>query len=110
MLGVTVSLRRKRGIVYTYRIVIDGYNTMPAGTRSARVVTYSQGYDRTDALRRIRSLCVAQDGTVSDGIRPWPGTRNMPAGNVAPRTFREWSVVSMRSVRAAGRPHILAEG
>jgi hypothetical protein len=96
--------------MYTYRIVIDGYNAMPMGARPARVVTYAQGYDRTDALRRIRSLCVAQDETVSDGIRPWPGTRNLPAGNVVARTFREWSVVSMRSVRAVGRPHILAEG
>lgn len=95
--------------MYTYRIVIDGYDARPIGARSARVVTYSRGYNRQDALRRIGSIRIAQDGTVSDGINVWPGTRNLPAGSTQARSLTCWSVVTMRSVKTAGTPAILAE-
>lgn len=95
--------------MYTYRIVLDAYNSRHPEFPSARVLTYSRGFDRADALRKIGSVKIAQDGTVSDGLTVWPGTNNMPAGPVKPRSLPEWDIVSIRSVKSAGTPRILAE-
>ena len=95
--------------MYTYRIVLDAHNSRDPRAKSARVVTYSQGWNRQDALRRIGTVRIGQDGTVSDGIHEWPGTRNLPAGSVQARSLPEWSVVSIRSVLAVGKARILAE-
>lgn len=94
--------------MYTYRIVLDAYNSR-SNARSARVVTYSRGYDRTDAMRRLGSVHIAQDGTVSDGINVWPGARNLPAGPIECRSLPEWDIVSIRSVRTPGIAHIELE-
>jgi hypothetical protein len=94
--------------MYTYRIVLDAYDSR-SNARSARVVTFSRGYDRADAMRRIGSVRIAQDGTVSDGLTPWPGTRNMPPGPVVARSLMEWEIVSIRSVKSAGTPRIVWE-
>jgi hypothetical protein len=91
--------------MYTYRIVLDAYNSR-ATVPGARVVTYSRGWNRAEAMRRIGCVRIAQDGTVSDGIAPWPGTNNIPAGSVVARSLPEWDIVSIRSVRSAGTPHI----
>lgn len=95
--------------MYTYRIVLDAYNSRHPEFPSARVVTYSQGFNRAEALRKIGTVNIAPDGTVSDGLSRWPGTNNMPAGPIKARNLPEWDIVSMRSVKAVGVPRILAE-
>ena len=93
----------------TYRFVLDAYNSR-GGVPGARVVTYSQGFDRREALHRIGSVRIASNGTVSDGINVWPGTRNMPRGSVTrERALPEYVVVSARVVKVAGRARILSE-
>ncbi len=93
--------------MYTYRIVLDAYNTRDMSARSARVLTYSQGHNRQEALRRIGAVYIGRDGSVSDGIHPWPGS---PAtGPIQARYLPEWEVVSIRAVKASGTARILAE-
>lgn len=95
--------------MYTYRIVLDAFNSR-SSVAGARVVTYSQGWNRDDALRKIGTVNIAGDGTVSDGLTPWPGTNNLPSGPpVTARGLPEWEVVSMRSVKAAGTARIVWE-
>jgi hypothetical protein len=94
--------------VYTYRIVLDAYNSR-SSVRGARVVTYSRGFNRAGAMRKIGSVRIASDGTVSDGLSAWPGTRNMPRGNVQERSLMEWEIVSIRSVPTAGKARIVHE-
>lgn len=94
--------------MYTYRFVLDAYNSR-SNARSARVVTYSQGFNRAEAMRRIGCVRIAQDGTVSDGIQAWPGTLNMPPGSVEARNLPEWDIVSIRSVGKVGTPRVLVE-
>lgn len=101
--------------MYTYRIVLDAFNSGRSAlsfarpTRGARVVTYSQGFSRADAIRKIGTVMIAQDGTVSDGIRDWPGARNLPAGPYESRGLPEWDVVSIRSVKRLGTARIVHE-
>lgn len=95
--------------MYTYRIVLDAYNSRDCRARSARVVTYSQGHTRAAALRRIGTVFVAQDGTVSDGINSWPGATNLPSGPYECRSLPEWDVVSIRTVSKAGVARIEIE-
>jgi hypothetical protein len=96
--------------MYTYRIVLDAYNSRDSHARSARVVTYARGFTRQEAFRRIGSIRIASDGTVSDGINDWPGTRNMPRGNVTTeRSLPEYTTVSVRAVKSAGKARILCE-
>lgn len=96
--------------MFTYRIVLDAYNSR-ASVPGARVVTYSRGCDRADAMRRLGSVRISSAGTVSDGVNTWPGTNNMPRGSVTvERSLPEWEVVSVRSVRTAGTARILADG
>jgi hypothetical protein len=94
--------------MYTYRIVLDAYNSRSAAP-SARVVTYSRGFNRENALSKIRAIYIAQDGSVSDGINVWPGSNNLPAGNVKARYLPEWEIVSMRAVIKAGHARIVSE-
>ncbi len=94
--------------MYLYRVVLDAFNSRDPGVRGARVATYTRGIDRDDALRRLRTVYVASNGTVSDGINPWPGTDSMGPG-VTGRSLPEYDVVSMRSVKRAGTPRVLAE-
>lgn len=95
--------------MYTYRIVLDAYSSR-GNVPSARVVTFSQGHNRADAMRRIGTVYIAQDGTVSDGITPWPGSINLPAGPHTARALPEYELVSIRSVTSAGTPRIAWEG
>jgi hypothetical protein len=95
--------------MYTYRIVIDGYDALPHGAKSARVVTFSHGFNRAEALRRLGTVQIGQDGTVSDGFTGWPGTRNLPSGPITARSFVTWEVVTMRSVKERGTARIIAE-
>lgn len=96
--------------MYTYRIVLDAYNSRSASAKPARVVTYSQGWNRDDAMRKLRTIYIASNGAVSDCITPWPGTRNMPKGSVTTeRHLPEWDVVSVRAVKTAGTAKILSE-
>lgn len=95
--------------MYTYRIVLDAYDSR-RDVASARVVTYSQGFNRTEALRRIGPIRISSAGVVSDGISEWPGTNNMPRGTAtSERSLPEYTLVSMRSVSAVGTPRIIAE-
>lgn len=95
--------------MYTYRIVLSAYNTRAADAKPATVLTYSRGYDRADALRKLRTIYIARDGSVSDGINVWPGSNNLPAGPVQARHLPEYAVESIRTVRKPGTPRILAE-
>lgn len=95
--------------MYTYRIVLDAYNSRSERAKSARIVTYSHGYNRADALRRIKTIYIASCGKVSDGFTEWPGERNLPTGRFQSRHLPEWEVVSIRSVGSAGTPRILSE-
>ena len=96
--------------MYTYRIVLDAYDSA-RNVPGAIVVTYSRGYNRDEALRRIGPVRISSAGAVSDGLTPWPGTRNMPMGNVTPeRYLPEWRALSMRSVKSAGTARILSDG
>jgi len=92
--------------MYTYRIVIEAWNSR-ATYAGARLVTYSRGWNRADALRRIGTVYVGQDGTVSDGISPWAGSNNLPGDPAGARNFPEWDVTSMRSVARPGRARLL---
>lgn len=95
--------------MFTYRIVLNAYSSR-SDVKGAQVVTYSQGHNRAEALRRVGTVHIASSGVVSDGITPWPGTWNMPRGNVTTERFLpEYEVVSMRSVPKAGTARILAE-
>lgn len=95
--------------MYTYRIVLDAFDSRH-NVRGARVMTYSQGFNRWDAYRRIGSIRISSAGTVSDGIHAWPGWNNMPRGNATTeRGLPEWTVVSVRSVPKSGTPRIIAE-
>lgn len=94
--------------MYIYRIVLDAYDSRH-GARSARVVTYSQGYNRNEALKRLGNIYIASNGLVSDGIYPWPGNLNLPRGSIESRTLPEYNLVNIRVVKKRGRPHILSE-
>jgi hypothetical protein len=96
--------------MYTYRIVLDAYNSREPNFKSARVVTYSRGVNRDNALRRLGTIHISSMGVVSDGINTWPGTNNMGRGNVTQeRHLPEYTVVSIRSVKKVGRSRILSE-
>lgn len=92
--------------MYTYRIVLDAYHSR-SQVPGARVVTYSRGYNRIDAISKIGLVHIAPDGTVSDGINPWPGTINLPPGPHTARSLPEWEVINMRAVKKPGTPRIL---
>ncbi len=94
--------------MYTYRIVLDAFNSR-TDARSARVVTYSPGIDRADALRKIGTIYVAANGQVSDGFDPWPGSNALPAGPYVVRSLPEWDIVSIRSVPKRGAARIIHE-
>ncbi len=94
--------------MYTYRIVLDAFNSH-SRCKGARVVTYSRGIDRADALRKIGTVMIARDGTVSDGINPWPGSDNLPNGPIESRGLPEWTLASIRTVPTAGTPRIVWE-
>lgn len=93
---------------YTYRITLDAYDSRRS-VPGARVVTYSRGFNRADALRRIGTVYIAADGTVSDGLTTWPGSNNLPSGQYVARGLPEWSAVSIRSVKSAGKARIVWE-
>ncbi len=95
--------------MYTYRIVVDAWDSGDPSKKPARVLTYAQGHNRTKALRTLKTIFIAQDGTVSDGIHEWPGTLNLPPGPHQVRWLPEWEVVSMRVVKHSGTPRIIAE-
>ncbi len=98
--------------MYTYRIVLDAYDSRNTAARGARVVLYVQGHNRDSAFARIRTVAIDTAGRVfpscsrDDG---WIGTNNMPHGDVTARTLPEWTVVSIRAVKAAGKSRVLAE-
>lgn len=92
--------------MYTYRIVLDAYSSRTQ-VPGARVITYSRGYSRTDALRKIGLVHIAPDGTVSDGINPWPGTNNLPPGPHTARSLPEWEVIAMRAVKHPGTARLV---
>lgn len=95
--------------MYTYRIVLDAFGAIPHGAPPARILTFSRGWNRDDALRKLGTVRIGPDGTVSDGFTPWPGTNNLPAGPITPRSFVEYEVVTIRSVPKRGAARILAE-
>lgn len=95
--------------MYIYRIILDAYDSRNAQP-SARVVTYSSGFNRADALRRIGPVRIACNGAVSDGLTPWPGILNLPNGPIFPRALPEWEVVRMRAVPEAGKARIITDG
>ena len=101
--------------MYTYRIVLDCFSAIPDYGRSpsvaepCRVVTYSQGHTRAEALRRLGSIAVSSAGAASNGIEPWPGTNNMPVGTGRAATYQEWTVVTMRSVPKPGTSRVIAQ-
>ncbi len=93
--------------MYLYRVVLDAYDTRAIpSVRGARVVTYTHGWNRDEALRRLGTIYVASNGVVSDGINPWPGTNSMGPG-VTGWSLPEWEVVSIRAVKRAGTPHVV---
>lgn len=92
-----------------YRIVLDAYNSRDTKAKSARVVTYSQGWNRDAALAKLRTIQIGQDGTVSDGLTPWPGTNSLPDGPHEARSLPEWEVVAIRATKKSGHARILAE-
>lgn len=94
--------------MYTYRIVLDAYDSRST-VSGARVVTYSYGVNREAALRRLGTICIASDGTVSDGIRPWVGVNNLPTGTGMARFLPEWEVISVRSVPTTAIARVIAE-
>lgn len=91
--------------MYTYRIVLNAFNSRSA-VAGARVVTYSRGFDRADAMRRLGSIYIARNGAVSDGFGPWPGSDNLPDGPYVARHLPEWEVVNVRTVKRAGTARI----
>lgn len=93
--------------MYTYRIVLDAYDSR-SSARGARVVTYAAGHNRRTAIARLGSIRIAEDGTVSDDGR-WPGTNNLPRGPYASRSLPEWFVVSVRSMPKRGTSRIIWE-
>ncbi len=91
-----------------YRVVLDAYNSRVTSNRSTRVVTYTEGPDRSEAMRRLGAIKVAADGTVSDGFTPWPGTNNLPfTGPYRAATLPEWEVVSIRAVKRQGIARVI---
>lgn len=47
---------------------------------------------------------------MSDGINPWPGTLNLPAGPHEARSLPEWDVQSIRAVTRPGTPRLITCG
>lgn len=94
--------------MYTYRVILDAFNSRSAAP-GARVVTYTRGHTRRNALRRIGTIHISSAGAVSDGLTLWPGTRNMPTGTITARTLPEWELVSIRAVNTPATPRILWE-
>lgn len=94
--------------MFIYRIVLDAYDTRNMRRRGARVVTYAEGYNREAAMRRIGTIMIARDGTVSDDQR-WPGSDKLPDGPYESRSLPEWDRVSIRVVAKRGTPRILWE-
>lgn len=94
--------------MYAYRVVVDAFNSR-AAVPGARVVTYTRGHNRQDALRRLGTIHISSAGAVSDGLTLWPGTRNMPTGTITARTLPEWELVSIRAVNRTATPRILWE-
>ena len=92
-----------------YEVTVDAYNSRSGVSRGARVITYSRGYNEKSAYRGIFPIMIASDGTVSDAIRPWPGTNNLPKGDIQERSLPEGQIVSVTEVDTPGTPRIVYE-
>lgn len=74
--------------MYAYRVILDIYNsrTEYAGCRAH---VYVRGYDRDDAIKRIGTVYVSEDGLT---------VNNTGGVGERGRYYPEWTVVSVRSV------------
>lgn len=96
-----------------FRLDLDCYDSRDPAKPGARVRTYARGYRLDTALSKIKAVRIAQDGTVSDGINPWPGADNLPPGPHTARSLPEWRVIE--AVRVVNpepdtTPHLLRCG